>query len=455
MSAKMNTQRSLWNKLVPVKIRHNVRLIFTSTLVILLLGAFLGSVQLRPIVFTTGGTLETNTVEFIKGNIDFFDLSQPHSIYLSVDSYQLEELQTNFLKLGEKSWIVADAIIDGTVIPSVGIRLKGNSTLFPLGGVTTPGGGENFPPTIGSPSFVNPATLPLLLSFSKFSEGRVYQGYSSLAIRTAANGGTAANDALALQLVADSGQYSQKYSFITMQVNDSPSTTRLVIENPNQGYAVGLNKGEGVLYQSRADNTFTYQGEDPNNYVEEILQVSAIGVRDLSPVLELLNWIETVSDEVLDNEFGNWIDIPSFSKYVVTSDLLSNWDDMDGPGHNFLLWFDIEDDKFTVINWDLNQSLSSEGVVLGEMLGFGLEGGAAQMWGENPLKSRFINSEVFTDDIASAYSELKNLWFGGELTNEIISIFSNIIPVTDTLTAEQIENDLEKLKYFIEEWNVF
>ncbi|MDG2089952.1 MAG: CotH kinase family protein [Gammaproteobacteria bacterium] len=437
---------------MPVKLRHNVKLIFTSIIAIALLGVFLGSVQLGPVVFTTGGTLVSNTVEYIEGNIDFFDLSQPHSISLTVDSYQLEELQTNFLTLGEKSWIVTDAIIDGTFIPDVGIRLKGNSTLFGLGGPNDPP--NPFPPTIGSPTFENPATLPFLLSFSKFSEGRVYQGHSDLAIRTGANGGTAANEAIALQLIADSGQYSQKYSFITMQVNDLPSTTRLVIENPDQGYAVGLNKGEGVLYKSRSDNTFTYQGEDPNNYVEEILQVSAIGVRDLSPVLELLNWIETVSDEVFDNEFENWIDIPSFSKYVVTNDLLSNWDDMDGPGHNFLLWFDVEDDKFTVINWDLNQSLSPEGAALGEMLGFGVGGGAAQMWGKNPLKSRFINSGVFTDDLANAYSEINELWFGGELTNEIINEFSNIIPVTDTLNAEQIENDLEKLKYFIEEWKV-
>ncbi|MBN4053810.1 CotH kinase family protein [Haliea sp. AH-315-K21] len=440
----VNRKRSLWKRMLPVKIRQNMRLIYLSIITIVASSILLGSVQIRPTVFTTGGTLVSTTVEYIEGTVDFFDLSRPHSISLTVDEIQYQRMKNDFLLNGEKSWIVADAIIDGTSIPSVGIRLKGNSTLFPLSGIVA-----------GLPSFENPSTLPMLLSFSEFAEGREYQGRTELAIRSAFAASTTANEALALQLVADSGQVSQKYAFTSFQVNDSPSLTRLVIENPDQGYAESLNLGEGVLYKSRSGNTFSYHGEDPLDYTEDFVQINAIGVRDLSPVIRLLGWLDTVTEEKFDAELENWVDVPSFARYVATHNLLLDWDDMSGPGHNFLLWYDIEDEKFTVVSWDLNQSLSAEGVELGIMLGFGEGGNAKARWGENSLQKYFINSEAFASEIERAHEELQALWFEGERTFEIIDSFAEIVPITDMLNAEEIEADLTALKDFVVDRQVF
>jgi len=439
-------KRSLWNRLLPVSIRHNARLIFGSVFVLVVTGFIVGTFQIRPVVFTTGGTLVTGTVEYIEGSVDFFDQSQPHSISLTVNDFQYQKMQDDYLSFREKSWIVADAIIDGTFIPSVGIRLKGNSTLFPLAGLPIP---------TSNATFSIPTTLPLLLSFAEFSEGREYQGHTELAIRSTFTGSTNAQEALALQLVADSGQISQQYSYVTFQVNDSHSATRLVVENPDQGYAVSLDQGEGILYKSRSSNAFIYYGEDPIDYEEDFVQISAVGVRDLSPVIGLLRWLDTVTQEEFDAELGDWVDIPSFAKYIATHRLLVNFDDMSGPGHNFLLWYDIEDEKFTVISWDLNLALSEIGIGFGLNFGFDDKGGGTMSeerrleFGENSLKEYFIASEVFAVEIAKARAELNELWFENERTIEIINEFAEIVPVTDTLSAEEIEADLAMLEEFI------
>ena len=437
-------KRSWWNHLVPVRVRHNIRFIYFSIITLVAMGIFLGSVQVRPMVFSTGGTLVTGTVEYIEGTVDFFDQSQSHSISLTVNDSQYQRMQDDYLSYSEKSWIVADAIIDGTFIPSVGIRLKGNSTLFPLTGLPIP---------TSNATFSNPSTLPLVLSFAEFSEGREYQGHSELAIRSAYTGSTTAQEALALQLISDSGQISQKYSYVTFQVNGSPTATRLVIENPDQGYAVSLDQGEGVLYKSRSVNAFIYYGEDPIDYEEDFVQLSAIGVRDLSPVIGLLRWLNTVTQEEFDVELADWVDIPSFAKYVATHSLLTNFDDMSGPGHNFLLWYDIEDEKFTVISWDLNLALSDIGIGFGLSFGFD-ENGRGTMseekrleFGTNSLKDYFTTSEAFAGEIANARAELYELWFGNERTFKIVDGFS--VPVTDLLSAEEIEADLTKLEEFI------
>ena len=433
---------------MPVRVRHNIKLIYLSIIILVAMGVFIGSFQIRPVVFTTGGTLVTETVEYIEGSVDFFDQNQPHTISLSVNNFQYQRMQDDYLSYREKTWIVADAIIDGTFIPSVGIRLKGNSTLFPLIGR---GGG-----IFGIANFENPSTLPLVLSFAEFSEGREYQGHSELAIRGALAGSATANEALALQLIEDSGQLSQKYSYVSFQVNDSPSSTRLVIENPDQGYAVGLDRGEGILYKSRSTNTFTYHGEDPIAYEEDFVQVSAIGVRDLSPLIGLLRWLDDVTQEEFDAELADWIDIPSFAKYVATHSLFTNFDDMSGPGHNFLLWYDLEDEKFTVISWDLNLALSDDGIAKGVFFGFDEDGGGTMSEerkkenGVNSLKDFFIASDAFAGEIAKARAELQELWFDNERAFEVIDEISSLVPVTDMLTIDQISTDIAMLKEFVE-----
>ncbi len=367
----ITAKRSLWNRLLPVSIRHNARLIFGSVLVIIATAFSVGSFQIRPVVFVGDGILDVNEVTFnVTGNQDFFDTSVPHKIELAINDIEYQRLIRDFQVLGEKSWIIADATIDGVFIPSVGIRLKGNSTLFSLGGDGPMGvqarfgelaemmpGMADMTNLVGGASFEEPSSLPLLLSFNEFFPGRVFQGYPELAIRPANEGSSSMNEALSLQLIADSGQVSQDFSWVEFGINGGSSATRLVIDNPNQQYAYRINQGRGVLYKSTSENEFEYKGEDSTNYVDDFDQLNGIGSMDLAPVINFLRWMDFASDEVFDAELSQWLDIPSFAKYVVTQDLLDNFDDMAGPGRNFLFWYSLETSKFTVITWDMNLAL--------------------------------------------------------------------------------------------------
>ncbi len=47
--------------------------------------------------------------------------------------------------------------------------------------------------------------------------------------------------------------------------------------------------------------------------------------------------------------------------YLAMMDLLANLDDIDGPGNNAYLWYDIATDQFTVVAWDLNLAFGGMG----------------------------------------------------------------------------------------------
>ncbi|MBL4820353.1 MAG: CotH kinase family protein [Gammaproteobacteria bacterium] len=521
-------RRSWWNRVVPVRLRHNLRLILGSITALILVGVMLGSFQVRPIVFSQTEMLPTITNN-IEGNVDFFDLDIPHSVTLTVSDIAFDTMISDFKRFAEKTFVEVDAVIDGTLIRSVGIRLKGNSTLMGLSGRRPGGGappgpaaagsgegttppeltgssaqGEQVPPAAASESTASetpaappfgvdpelmkkmfglmggvtdkdPSTLPLLLSFEEYFPGRAYQGRTELSLRPVAGGGASLNEALTLQLIEDSSQISQRYTWVTFSINGGETRTRLVLENPNHNYASSIGMGRGVLYKSRNSNAFKYHGEDPILYVEDFLQLNAIGSRDLAPVIRLLKWIDSASDEEFDTELSQWIDVPSFAKYVVTQDLMGNFDDMAGPGRNFLLWYDLDDKKFTVINWDMNLALvglgdvfkgpinaaaqrdksTSADVTPKPLAAVGSEpekpaappraAPARQLHFGNTLKDRFTGSEAFSELIASTRVELLESWFKSGHAVDVLLELSTSVPLSDKLSSEQISSQIASL----------
>lgn len=556
-------KRSLWQRVVPAKVRQNVVLLVFAIAFIGVAIGYLGSMQMRPIVFSQETAASASSITFdIPGTVDFFNNAVAHSIDLSIGNAQYQAMIDDFQQGCEKSWVEADAIIDGTLIESVGIRLKGNSTLGALrfqnessncrgpGGFAGPGapggppgfsgpggpGGPDGPAGFGGPggggrvvfraqrgggpegfggpggpegfggpggggpegfggpgggaSFDDPSTLPLLLSFDEFVVGRAYQGRTQLAIRPTMGNASNLNEALALQLIEESGQISQDYSWVTYSVNGSPTKTRLVIENPDQNYAVRLNRGAGALYKSKSTNSFSYKGEDPTLYLNDFSQLSAIGSQDLSPVIHLLRWLDQADDDEFDRELAQWIDVEAFARYVATHELLNNFDDMAGPGRNFLLWYDLSDKRFTVITWDMNLAISGFGGG-GPRGGFGGPGGggpfgppgggafAGPPGGAGPgqfqppagfrlseeiaefvvreggggfgrmgsqLKSRFMESDAFADVIQSARDELNSIWFENGRAASLAQELSTNVPVSDSLNSDQIAAETKALK---------
>src|SRR5699024_1654313 len=348
---------------------------------------------------------------------ELFDATT-HSIDITFDQAEYEEMLSTFRKDGEKEYIHADITIDGTLIEDVGLRLKGNSTLQSLRG-NSMGGGMG-PGGMTQLSEDNPEELPWLISFDEYEEGRAYQGMTEIALRPAASGSDVAiNEALALELTAESGQVTQDYTFSSVTVNGGENAARIVVDTPDEQWANAL--GSGVLYKARADGSLDYVGDDPTDYEDSFKQINAEGAYDLQPVMTLMKFLNESTDEEFVEELDDYVDTESFAKYLATQEILSNNDAMDGPGNNNYLWYDTTEKQFTVLSWDLNMALSGmiggggmkpntdtgtempeppEGI---EMPGGDMHGGGS---GSGILKERFLDNEEFYVMYEQAYAEL-------------------------------------------------
>jgi spore coat protein CotH len=317
----------------------------------------LGAWRVRPLVLARGGGAEA-TITDIAGTVALFDTTVRHELTLIFADDAYDRMIAAYHASDDKSYVEADLTVDGTLLPSVGIRLKGNSTLRSLGGGPAGPGGGNFGRgmTGTTLSFDSPEELPWLVSLDHFVKNRRYQGRENLALRPAGQTGSTLNEAVALQLVGLAGEPTQRSTYVSLSVNDRPVTTRLLIEVPDKPYADGL--GTGVLYKSLATGSFTDQGDEITAYADDFDQVNRKGSQDLEPVIEFIRWVNTASDAEFNAQLADHLDVESFSRYVALQNLLLNFDDMAGPGRNYYLYYDLDTKRFQVVTWDLNLALS-------------------------------------------------------------------------------------------------
>lgn len=392
---------------IPLRLRHHWKPAGSLAVGLSVLLIFFGDVRVTPFV-TSASTADGDEItDNVTGAVDLFDDSRTHSIQLEYSETDFTDMMEKYQDEGEKEYIKADLTVDGVYLNDVGIRLKGNSTLQSLRGGGTGGGGRGGPAgqdggqrqntgaqnggqqqndgqqqapqgggtaagggmaaggggggggmTQFSLSASKPEELPWLISIDEYVEGRAYEGHRELSLRPGVDEALPLNEALSLSLMKKSGQTAEKFAFTAVKVNSRPVATRLMVENPSKDYADAELGGTGVAYKARAGSSFDYVGDDPTDYEESFKQLNLKGSQDLSPVMRLLKWVNQASDAEFAENLGKYVDVESFSEYVATQNLLLNFDDMAGPGKNYVLWYDLGTKKFSVLGWDFNLTFS-------------------------------------------------------------------------------------------------
>ncbi|MGA4858812.1 CotH kinase family protein [Streptomyces koyangensis] len=487
---------------LPVRLRHHWKPAATLGVGLVTMVAFLGDVRISPYVTSTSRVEADAITDNVTGTVGLYDTSVAHSIQLTYQQTDFEKMMKEFEEDGTKDWIKADLVVDGVYLNDVGIRLKGNSTLMSLrgdqgkqgrqdrqgGAVAAPpgpadgqgeqgggqGGGRGGGMVQYDLSAEKPEELPWLVRIDEYVEGRAYQGEREISLRPGSNGQVPLNEALSLSLTDTSGQQAERYAFTSVEVNDRPAATRLMVENPDTDYGDEAGDGNAVLYKARAGSSFAYQGDDPSEYESSFKQLNKKGSQDLEPVMKLIKWVENASDEEFARDLDQYVDVESLAAYVATQNLLLNFDDMAGPGKNYLLRYDLDTKKFSVLGWDYNLTFSGdatagpddatgmgggmpgggeagegqrppgapegmpeglpegmpeglpEGMPEGGPGGADVEGGGRGPGGgmaEHPLKTRFLETDAFDEVYLTAYQELyQQFYASGTAAKEVKAI---------------------------------
>lgn len=81
----------------------------------------------------------------------------------------------------------------------------------------------------------------------------------------------------------------------------------------------------------------------------------------MTPLITFLDFINNSTDEEYSKKLSEYLDVDAFASYLAMQDLVSNSDDIDGPGNNAYLYYDKKTKRMTVVAWDQNLSFSGMG----------------------------------------------------------------------------------------------
>lgn len=448
---------------MPVRLRQHWKPLALLMIVAVGLTATLGESRIRPYITGDVTIMRSAITDNITGTVDLFDEEEPHTLIVDITEPEYQQMISAYQRDGDKKWVTADIVIDDTQISDVAVRLKGNSTLMGLGGDRAgppggpaPDGGAAPPGGMASASAEDPTSLPLLISFDENAEGRGYQGLTELSVRP---GTPVINEALSLSLTAATGQPSQRYAYATYTVNGQ-TTTRLLLEHPDETYANSLFASDGYLYKADANSRLQYRGADQSQYADQFKQINAVDDGNLQPVIDFLAWLDGADQEEFDRRLSEWVDTDSLARYLATQNLLANGDDMGGPGQNYYLWYDLAAEKISVLSWDLNLAMNGDASTLpGEDVkmgapegaeGMGPAGGQAPRFG-NQLKTRFLESDAWATTYRDVYWELYDQMYANGTANALLGDITAAVPISDGLDGRQLATAVDTITAWITE----
>lgn len=137
---------------IPVRLRHYWKLVVASVAFVVVLAGVFGTGMIRPYTTSAAHAAPEVVTQDIAGTKDLFDTSVAHDVRIDFNDANYQKMLEEYFDTGEKDYLAATMVIDGTTIENVGMRLKGNSTLGSLtwngqrreggpGGGDRPGGG--------------------------------------------------------------------------------------------------------------------------------------------------------------------------------------------------------------------------------------------------------------------------------------------------------------------------
>jgi spore coat protein CotH len=380
-----------------------------------------------------------------------FDSTFVHAISVAFDEDDYAALIETYATTGEKEWIEATVVIDGVTFERVGMRLKGNSSLF---GLLEDSGGRPGPST--NVSAEEPESLPWLIRLDKYVEGQNYGGVFDLVVRSN-NSETSLNEAVALDLLELAGLASQEAIMTSFSVNGSDSQLRLVIEHPDDGWLDANFEHIGALYKAESTGDYTYRGDDPDAYDEVFDQEAGKSVTDLSPLIEFLEFINDADDEAFVAEIDDRLDVDAFATYLAMQELIDNFDDIDGPGNNSYLYYDAEADVFTVVAWDHNLafgSLNGAGDVDDPRAegrrGMQPGGPGGALGGENVLVERFLAIEQYATLVRERQTELTSSLFASGGADEVLEAWVAVVESSGLVAPATVAEEVSRIAAYFD-----
>ncbi len=233
-------------------------------------------------------------------------------------------------------YIVADMTFDGVALPSVGVRLKGNS------------------------SFNNPGQKKSMkVDLNEFVQGQDYDGIKKFNLNNLFKDPTFMREKLTMDYMNRHGMHSPRCTYARVYYNNVYWGLYTLVEEVNSKFLdQHYNYDEGNLFKGDPSGDLRWWGTTVSSYNTRY-ELDQTNTDDWTDLINLINTINNSPTATyytsLEDSLVGW----DFLANAVINNMFVNLDSYCGSGHNYYLYHDSTIMKWRWIPWDVNETFGS------------------------------------------------------------------------------------------------
>ena len=267
-----------------------------------------------------------------------FDQSRLHEVRIVMDPKDWQALRDNFWT---NQFYAVNLSIDGEVVEQAGIRSRGD----------------------GSRNETKPG---LKIDFNKYIKTQEFHGYKTMVLDNVFQDVTLLRERLAFATFEAMGIPAPQNSFARLTVNDEYWGVYALVESVSKPFLkarLGEESGNLFDYEYAFAWDFSYRGDDPAEYIPQPFQPETNEDKlDGTGLVAFVRTVNQAPEASFTATVSAYLDVPRFLAYLATENALAETDGFLGQQgvNNFFLYQYGGQNRFTLIPWDKDTSLSTD-----------------------------------------------------------------------------------------------
>jgi spore coat protein H len=338
---------------------------------------------------------------------------------------------------------LGDVRINGTLVPDVGIKFKGNS------------------------SYNNQSDKKSFkIDMNEFVSGQEFDSLKRLNLNNGFKDPSFLREKLTLDILKEQGLPAPRCTYANLYINGTRWGLYMLVEEVNKKF-LDQRFGEDVgnLFKGDPHGNLNWQGPADSAYYNDYELKTNENANDWSDLVNLIDVINNTPGNNFQSELEQVLNTETFIKCWANYVMFVNLDSYLGTGHNYYIYHDSVSDVFEWINWDVNESFGNfnAGMTIDELkeldiysMPMGNKPLIAKMLNNNNYKTRFneylcyLTANVFTSEHlfqkmdslqsrieSSVYADTKKFFTNSDFDNSLTQNVAGAIPALKPFVTDR------------------
>ncbi len=260
-----------------------------------------------------------------------FDVPGIHDVHVTFAQPGFWDSLTTYKPLDK--FMMATVDIDGTVIDSIGIQLKGNSSYNSYPGVKK----------------------SMKIAFDEYVSQK-YDGLKTINLNNSFKDPTMMREKIMLDFCNRNGIPAPRCTYARVYLNGTYWGFYTMVEQVNKTFLTDrFGDNDGNLFKGDPQGTLQWMGNLASSYYPKYeLKTNEIA-NDWSDLVHLIDEINNTPSNNFHDSLEVVLDTQTFIDVWASNILFANLDSYQGSGHNYYIYHDTTEDRFKFITWDVNE----------------------------------------------------------------------------------------------------